>query len=351
MICIVCGQETEGKHFNCKYCDRCKKIKHDIMLKEKAIKATNSARIKSQIKNKEVSDLPTCKICGFKGLSLSPHIKWIHNMCLLDYKQNYNAGKEDIYHHSLLERISKKSKEVSRFGKDNPSFNHGGRYSPFSRNFIKYDNMTEEEKDVVLLEIKSRTANSIRNSDKLDVRLSYWLEVTNGDEDEARRLLRERQTTFSLQKCIRNHGEERGTEIWVDRQEKWIKSYKKRNFSYISQELFWELYNKIKDDFNVIKFAQLNENNKDVSGNNNEHKLRTQVGVCSLDFIIMDTMKIIEFDGDYWHGEKRGNKERDHRRQCIIEDMGYKVMRVIEREYRLDTSKVINECLDFIYDR
>lgn len=26
-----------------------------------------------------------------------------------------------------------------------------------------------------------------------------------------------------------------------------------------------------------------------------------------LDFYVEDNNKVIEFDGDYWHGEKRGN--------------------------------------------
>lgn len=41
-------------------------------------------------------------------------------------------------------------------------------------------------------------------------------------EDEAKTLLKDRQTTFSLEKLVRKHGQERGRALWEERQMKWL---------------------------------------------------------------------------------------------------------------------------------
>jgi hypothetical protein len=62
------------------------------------------------------------------------------------------------------------------------------------------------------------------------------------NEEEAKKALSERQTTFTLAKCILKYGEETGKQRWSDRQAKWMKNFPKSNFSKISQTLFWSIY-------------------------------------------------------------------------------------------------------------
>lgn len=57
------------------------------------------------------------------------------------------------------------------------------------------------------------------NSSK-QLKISYFIEM-GMTEEEARIALSNRQSTFSLQKCIDLHGDEKGTEIWKDRQDRW----------------------------------------------------------------------------------------------------------------------------------
>ena len=52
-------------------------------------------------------------------------------------------------------------------------------------------------------------------------RIEYYLEQ-GYSEDEPKKLLSERQATFSLEKCINKHGKEEGTRIFNERQEKWL---------------------------------------------------------------------------------------------------------------------------------
>lgn len=68
-----------------------------------------------------------------------------------------------------------------------------------------------------------------------------------------------------------------------------------------------------------------------------------------LDFYIEDNNKAIEFDGDYWHGEKRGNQKRDKEREEKLKQLGFThIFHVKERDYRTNPQKTINECIEFI---
>ena len=77
----------------------------------------------------------------------------------------------------------------------------------------------------------------------------YWLNKGYSNE-EAVKLRSERQNTFSLEKCLKKHGEENGRKIFVQRQNNWQKSlYKngklKSGYSEVSQELFLKLIDRI----------------------------------------------------------------------------------------------------------
>ena len=61
-----------------------------------------------------------------------------------------------------------------------------------------------------------------------------------------------------------------------------------------------------------------------------------------LDFYIKDNNKVIEFDGDYWHGEKRGNKKREKEREEKLKALGFvNILHIRERDYKADPEKVL----------
>lgn len=60
------------------------------------------------------------------------------------------------------------------------------------------------------------------------VKLDYWLKQTNGDVDLAMKLLHERQSTFTKEKCIARYGEAEGLKVWQARQDKWQKTLQSR---------------------------------------------------------------------------------------------------------------------------
>jgi len=184
-------------------------------------------------------------------------------------------------------------------------------------------------------------------------------------DDEAVLLVKQNQSTFTKKKCIEKYGEKKGLEIWKKRQEKWQNTMNskpkeeierinkakmfKRSYSQISQELFWKIYDNIKDKYDEIYFAQLKSNKMDISGKSNEYMNIFKDGSAAFfDFLIRDTNKIIEFDGDYWHGEARGNKERDRIRDEKIKESGYKILHIREKDYNNNPNDVIKRCLEFI---
>lgn len=200
--------------------------------------------------------------------------------------------------------------------------------------------------------IHKKTWNKRRsNPDLYDdintTQIKYWLKK-GYNYDNAIMKRKERQSTFSLEICINKYGEEKGIKIWIERQHKWHKNYKKSNFSKISQELFWSIYNKINyDDKKNIKFATLKNGKLDDSGCNNEERLKLDLVILP-DFINLESKKILEFNGVYYHRNNIENKKREIKRTSILIKNGYKVYNIKENDYKQNKEKVIQECIEFL---
>lgn len=283
-----------------------------------------------------------CPETHLRKRDLNRHVKEYLNQSIEEYKHKHNL--KSLKCQRLVEAMT---------GENNPAFGHGGRLSPYSKKFIKYQDDSQAYQDGIKNTIdKSNESRIANNSD--NTKLSYWLEKTDGNEEEAKRLLSERQSTFSLEKCIERYGEVEGKEVWKNRQQKWQKNFKKSNYSKVSQKLFVEVYNNIKDyNFSDIFFATYDNNIKSVvldDGKNREYTLTLKdLRVVKPDFFIKDIKLIIEFDGDYWHNQnKRGNKHREELRDAGIIESGYKLLHVSDRDFKSNPSETIQKCLEFI---
>lgn len=180
------------------------------------------------------------------------------------------------------------------------------------------------------------------------VNTEYWL-LRGFSEDEAKQKVSERQATFTLKKCISKYGEEEGRKLWIDRQNKWIKNYRKKSYSFISQDLFWKLYEELSFKPEEIKFATFDNGQKTKSVNiNNEEKLFLDTRLVLPDFIHIPSKKIIEFDGVYYHRKNPENRKREQQRDKDLERNGYKVLHVWESEYKQNPQATINKCITFL---
>lgn len=60
--------------------------------------------------HKNTADIPTCKICGFKSVSLIQHINLVHRLKQKKYMRMFKAKLTDIYHHSYTSQVQEKGR-------------------------------------------------------------------------------------------------------------------------------------------------------------------------------------------------------------------------------------------------
>lgn len=319
VTCGVCDEKFQTEARSAKYCgDDCKRVATN--LKQNARKAESYS---------ELPDIVECRICNVKLKNLTGHIKKIHGITTAEYQAKY-GGKV------LNEKITSILSE-NMCGEKNPAYNHGGKMSPWSEKSEYHSSEVIEE--------SRRKAYSKHTKDKRDVCAEYH--GYQGLEPEAvQELISERQRTFTLEKCIEQHGEDKGREVHAERQRKWLKSMPRSNFSKISQQLFWEI-TKFRGTEGIY-FAELSPEKKlDDSGKNNEATITLSETSCKPDYLCIKTKRVIEFDGDYWHGAM-GNIERERKRDESLCEMGYQVLHLREKDYRADPQKIIKECVEFL---
>jgi len=281
-----------------------------------------------RIRHSEGKPSIICKVCNMPFRSLMGHLSKKHNITSQEYKKLYPG--EIVIADDIKEMFSNNMK-----GEKNPGYQHGGTMSPWS-NKNKYFSAEQIEAS------KQKAMANIINGTMLE----YYTNKGHSME-EAIKLRSDRQRTFTLAKCIVKHGEEEGKKVHRARQEKWAKSYKKSNFSKISQELFWGIIAQagMKESY---FFATNNKGEKSTDSINYETVLTLNDGVIRPDFVCVDKKCIIEFDGDYWHSEARGNQNRDAERDKKATDSGYNVLRIKERDYRKDKKFEIQKCISFL---
>jgi hypothetical protein len=326
--CLECNTEFIC-HANKKFCTHA--------CRDKLFERNKNERIKQNIPK---SNQVICQICEkvLIGGGIQSHLT-THNTNLSEYKNKFPEAK--VYGDDYLKKLSN---NIS--GERNPGYKHNGKLSPFSKNFVKYKKKSDEEVTKIISEMASNAQQKSKENGNLAVTIEYYIK-RGYTEEEAKKLLKKRQTTFNKDICIEKYGKEKGIERWNKRQEKWLKSYKKNNFSKISQQLFWSISNKLNDISNIY-FAELDKDKqKDSSGVNHEFRLVFHNKTIQPDFIDIKNKKIIEFDGDYWHGKEYSN-EREQQRDRLIYDNGFEVIHVKEYQYKENPEKMINECLNYL---
>lgn len=213
-ICPSCKTEYIQNRSTQKLCRTCVSNKISYCEKHNHVhdttKLCNQCLIeKSHIKFPDESEFLECKICSYRAKELTGHIIKQHNITPDQYKKDYNVKRIKIQ--SLCDSLK---------GENNPGFNHGGKFSPFSEKFIKYN--SEEDFVEGLQSVKNKSSLTRKeNPHNENTRIEYYL-AKGYSQEESEDLLSERQSTFSLEKCIEKHGEEIGFEIWQKRQEKWL---------------------------------------------------------------------------------------------------------------------------------
>jgi hypothetical protein len=253
-----------------------------------------------------MEELITCKICGKQSTRIyGRHLK-SHGLTSKEYLKLYpgaslytksdnkqttkNSGK-----HMKQEKYKKMFSEMFS-GENNPNCKsktteeQRKQRSPFSKHFTKYNNENEA------LEFARKVNNNIPKEHKT-TNIEYYLNKGYSQE-ESEKMLSDRQKTFTLEKCVEKYGEERGIQIFNERQIKWQKSLNengnlKHGFSKSSQKLFYKILEFY--DMKFHKFIFFATKNKEFNLPKNEG------GLWIYDFTDVKNKKIIEYNGDEYH--------------------------------------------------
>jgi len=149
-------------------------------------------------------------------------------------------------------QLKKRTKTANKLRKKDPLWDK--KRSRNCKEFWIEKGLTEEESIIKAKEsmddIHKKTSiifesNPKKYASKYNTKIEYYLKRGHSEE-ESLNILSERQSTFSLNKCIKGHGDKVGTKIWLKRQEKWQKSLSengniKGGYSKISQILFYDI--------------------------------------------------------------------------------------------------------------
>lgn len=307
----------------------------------------------------------TCRLCGEQCKRIyGKHLKFAHNgMTTKEYKEKFpdapitslkdkNKTSVNSGDHMKTEKYKKMFSEKYS-GEKNPMHSskrtelQRKQNSPFSVEFYKkkYPNMIDSEIEIEI----GKVAEKAKTDRLLPSNKEYWM-LRGYEEEDSIKKVSERQTTFSKKICIEKYGKIEGIKRWMDRQEKWHKNYKKSNFSKISQKLYQSIWNNIKNDIDDVYFATLNENKiiEENTGRNFEFRLNLETSFILPDFFIPSKMKIIEFDGTYYHRPTPENKKREEIRDDAIRNNGYEVLHILEGDYLKNEQEVIQKCLNFL---
>lgn len=371
MICKICNKELKDlKGLSVHLSKKHKMKKQDLKsYYDKFLKKDNEGK---------------CYFCEndaiFKGISNGYHKICISDECLgktratgtyefLMYK--YNLSKEDAIK-LMNERADKRGKKIKKSLdeklKENPNFHkeksHQSKEYWIKRGYSEKESIkkTTEIMDMVHKKTsKKRREHPELYKDVNTTQIGYWLK-RGYNRKESKEKIKERQSTFTLEKCIDKYGETDGLKVWNNRQREWSKKiekkYKRGDFTKFRKENY--------SDLEIEIFDILSKNYKNAYyGNNQFFRHFKRLGkTFAYDFVLNDKKKIIEFNGDYWHcnPEKYEKNyfhkylqlyagdvwERDRiKNNAIIED-GYKIMVIWENEYKQNKEKVIQKCIEFL---
>ncbi len=355
--CLLCNTEINiGLEYHLKKCHQTtfsnykKQFDVKIELNEKEI-------MLNEEKLKDTYTYVKCELCGLAVKSISSHIFGHHkNINYEEYKLKYPNSKLNgqLYLDNLSERL-KGDKNPNH--KLNTTEEKRKSTSPKSIEFyrLRFPEISDMERQKMLDEhVKKATDNTISTTT-----IEYYLNK-GMSQTEATAALKERQTTFSLEKCIMRHGEIEGTKKWKDRQDKW-KAEVFNTERHISKGT-----SKISEKFidQLLKVISINES-EIMCKKNEKFICDKETGFTyKYDFTVKTLKKIIEFNGDFWHcipskfkpdyyhKVKEMTAEEiwkfDEYKINLAKKHGYDVLIVWEHDWMKKPNEVLETCINFL---
>jgi hypothetical protein len=226
-----------------------------------------------------------------------------------------NKTEEDIAFYTS----KKKATKLVKYGDENYNNSQKNRETCIKKYGVSNGNQIKESKD------KTKRTKLERYGDE---------NYTNATKMKKTKLMRYGNSSYvnpqkATQTCIDRYGVKRVMYLYSNKH------------SQISQNLFWEIYNKLPEDLQKeCYFAELNQ----------ERFLNNNGRGFMYDFCILSKKIFIEFQGDYWHRNPQTyeyNLEnlsvwlKDEFKKEVAEENGFKVFYVWESDYNNDKDSII----------
>ena len=332
------------------------KLKQQLQLQRKSNKDTNIEYWKKRYPEKTIEELEILRSNASKEKNKCNIEYWIKRnpkMPIEEVKKIYN----DFYQVWLSHQEG--------WGKGEKNNNHRNNSTEYERKIKspkciefyenKYPELSHEEHLQLLNKHIEKTKNKVKNNCGYNTTIEYYLNKGMTQED-AELALKERQQTFTIEKCIKKYGEEKGIEVFKERQQKWMNNFSKsinqhHNLtslsSGIADDLIKNLCLKLSIDIPMYEEVLI-DIQKNIS--------------YAYDFCYNN--KIIEFNGDYWHCNPKFykanfyNKSKhktakeiwkyDNQKIKLARKQGFDVLVVWEYDYQNNPIDVINKCYEFL---
>lgn len=286
-----------------------------------------------------------CKICEFEGKSLIGHLLHKHKLTCKEY--------DTLYGTNLVFRVTDSTKSEYKI--------EVKKYQSKSIWQVVYwterYGLTEEEAKVKIRDYQRiNSSKVIPTSESRPLNKDYWKVRKGFTEEEAVeqvRLIQAKRSAKSNKFKGKKH---------TDESKKAISKYFKNHISEIGAAEWASHFGKF-SGFSKIEracYAEL------VSVLDIKMESNVKIGDYIVDMIFKN--KIIEFNGDYWHGNpaiyKSGQTlkfpqevitvdslwEKDKRRIEYLTESGYEVLIIWECDWRLEKDTVISQVKSFIND-
>jgi very-short-patch-repair endonuclease len=218
------------------------------------------------------------------------------------------------------------------------------------------------KKTYITPEYRIKLSNSIKNSEYNKNRKGKALSIA----EKQRISNKMKGWVNTLKWFINKFGEELGKQKYLERsklisEKSHFRIYNKTNkqqISKISQRLFWQIYNTmsvLKSE--TVYFGELN----------NEYSC--ELTHCCFDFVAKDRKKVIEFNGDKFHGNPKFYKpddspnpflksllakeiwSMDEKKNNLARSKGYQVLVVWENDFKENEKNVIKNCIVFLENK
>jgi len=329
----------------------------------------------------------SCFFCGNKGKFISIS-KGYRNLCddLICVKKSFSShtvegfmyrnmcsrqDAEKLFEIENKRQLEERTKTQNKLRKEDPFWD-----KKRSRNCIEFwieKGLTKEQSEIevkkVMNEIHDKTSKKLKSNpqkyaSKYPTKVEYYLSRGYSSE-EAKIKISEIQNRFSLKSCIEKYGDVEGKRVFEERQERWQSTLEKNGnlkggYSKVSQNLFYDIlksYTNTDDIVNVYFWTK-----------NKEYFLKNDKSIFLYDYVDINKMKIIEYNGDQYHANPKiysalemphpyhKSKEytaekiwnRDNIKNELARSRGFDILVIWDSEYKKYPKQTLEKCIKFI---